>query len=297
MIGTARDILPVDIHAPLVCDHPLNWGRTVWWLSLHAWAGSRHFYSLASNAGTGDKLGLLDMAVASPGGWVSSTRPGALGPAVRLSSADHDNIVSGTNGIGLISSNVITAAAGTLAIWVRPTDAAATSTHVYTLPTIAGDGNNQFWGLHYGIISGTDNIWAYGWDGAEKKVGAAYTLSKWVRAVWVHGGGNVLLYLNGVLAGSVACGSLTTMSSQFHVSTYTAGYFGGDVDDVAVWNRALSAAEVWLDYQESIAGYPNVLNRASLGVFSVGSQAGFTKLAGRGGLVAGLAGRSGGLAG
>jgi hypothetical protein len=37
--------------------------------------------------------------------------------------------------------------------------------------------------------------------------------------------------------------------------------FDGWMDDICVWNRALSAAEVWQAYVESAAGYPGAFIR------------------------------------
>jgi len=45
------------------------------------------------------------------------------------------------------------------------------------------------------------------------------------------------------------------------VQFFGGGFLSGALDDVSVWNRALSATEVKADYDLSLLLYPDVLNR------------------------------------
>ncbi len=48
-------------------------------------------------------------------------------------------------------------------------------------------------------VSGNDRIWAYNWDSGDRRVGVTYTPNTWVHIVWVHTGGVLYAYKNGVL--------------------------------------------------------------------------------------------------
>lgn len=78
--------------------------------------------------------------------------------------------------------------------------------------------------------------------------------------------------------------------------------FVGDVDDIRIWDRALTATEIFALYTDSTQGYPNLLNRTSfiipLAPPVVGGRI-MSSLVGAGGLAGkgGIAGSGGGLAG
>lgn len=278
MTPLINTLFPVDLLSPLT-EHPLNVGRTLWLLALPGWSGGWIFQDIARNYGTNSGSfaaygGQILLHGGGVGGWVNDFRPGG-GQSVRLDGSVNDYIqLRDTSGNARLSS-FMSASDGTAAAWVRVTMTAASAAQAYGLPNILGDPVGNYWGLKVGTISGTTAIWAYVWDGAEKRTSGSYTQNAWTRAAWVHGGGTLYLYLNGLLAGSVAAGNVSVTSVVANVGDSGAPNFAGQVDDVAIWSRALSAGEVAEDYRQGIAGYPDVLNRSNpLALFSMPTPSG-----------------------
>ena len=86
----------------------------------------------------------------------------------------------------------------------------------------------------------------------------------WQHYAWVYDGSAVLLYVNGILAGSSpASGTLTNPAMPFAVGLSTLPgfnfYFGGRVDEVSVWDKGLSASEVMDLKENEITGTPENL--------------------------------------
>jgi len=78
-------------------------------------------------------------------------------------------------------------------------------------------------------------------------------------AVTVYGDGGVV-----IATGTTGSGSFTSTAlalGQNRSTTPGSDLFAGDIADVSVWFRCLTAAEVALDYAESRNGYPEALRR------------------------------------
>ncbi|MEV4760053.1 LamG domain-containing protein [Micromonospora sp. NPDC049559] len=87
--------------------------------------------------------------------------------------------------------------------------------------------------------------------GRDEVTGAAVQLGQWTHLVGVYdaGAGQLQLYVNGVLAGSVAHRQTWNSTGAFQIGRAKWGgapveYFPGSIDDVAVYSRALFAAEI-----------------------------------------------------
>jgi len=84
--------------------------------------------------------------------------------------------------------------------------------------------------------------------------------------VWYHitvvkngdGASNLTFYLNGVNDGTASVGSVSTPSGSKNIGSITAGAFqtNGKIDDMRVYNRALSAQEVKMLYRQGLSGNP-----------------------------------------
>jgi hypothetical protein len=90
-------------------------------------------------------------------------------------------------------------------------------------------------------------------DTAVAITATSVTLNTWIHLVETYDGSTLRFYLNGALAGSLAPTAYTPNSSPvaFEIGAeYAAGtrvaFFAGQIDDVAVYNRPLSATEVQL---------------------------------------------------
>jgi len=108
-------------------------------------------------------------------------------------------------------------------------------------------------------LSGTNGLFEY--------VAPAFSVvpEVWQHFSWVYNGSTVALYINGIIAGSSpASGVLTNAGLPFAIgkSTLGAGYnfvFGGRVDEVSLWNKALTPAEIQDIVANEIEGTPEGL--------------------------------------
>ena len=75
------------------------------------------------------------------------------------------------------------------------------------------------------------------------------TLNKWSHVALTYNGSNLVLYINGESeASSSVSGSINTTSNSLyfgdHVHSSSDYYFDGKIDDIAIWNTALSQSQV-----------------------------------------------------
>lgn len=81
----------------------------------------------------------------------------------------------------------------------------------------------------------------------------------WQHYAWVYNGSSVKLYLNGTLVGSAnASGTITLSNIAFSfgkspIGTYNF-YYKGKIDEVSVWNKALTPAEIQSMMQDELIG-------------------------------------------
>jgi hypothetical protein len=115
------------------------------------------------------------------------------------------------------------------------------------------------------------SISAYGnpatWQGLYRKAGSAtqwldsgvYMADEWAHVALVQDGPNVNLYINGVSEISASDGIAPTISNPTNadIGGYWNGYgsfFDGSIDEVGIWDRALSAEEIERLYENGLAG-------------------------------------------
>ena len=234
-------ILPAEPLRPDAArrSHPLNRNRLAWWLALPGKSGGPLWL---------DVLGLYpaDLAgnPASPATWVASSRPGGTG-AVSFASGQYVRILSLVSPPAFVLSRSFAVAA-----WVRP---AAIGTVTPIISRGAGG--------YYLRLDATGRLeWLA--SGVASVAGGATPL---VASAWSHvaavvdGAGNVRLYLNGKLDGSAASAQ-TYAGSQLFIGSEAGGAgWIGQMDDVSVWGRPLSDADVGQLYRESAQGYPGSL--------------------------------------
>jgi hypothetical protein len=235
MIGTLHSS-GINYGCPVNWASPLNHSLVSWWLCLPNWMGGFTFRDLCGrNHGT-----LTNMD--PPSDWVSNSRLGSYG------ALDFD----GTDDYVAIPSLLWGDSAGavTVSSWARSFSGSATRAVWRSLNASI---NN--WGLYQ---SGT--TWQF-YNGAMRNSGITAD-STWRNLVLVQPptSGNQILYVDGVATVNFARSTLGT----------SIGYLGGDqfgqytlgqIGEFAIWNRAMSAAEVVQLYQERLAGNPSTLNR------------------------------------
>jgi len=146
----------------------------------------------------------------------------------------------------------------TLVAWIRPTSVSGDN-GIMGKSDGASDRSYYFYineGNLYAKISPSGG-------GAAQPLGAT-TLSTntWYHAALVYNGTDLRLYLDGVLDSNGASNPLTYSSGIFDSSTAfsigsrgtTADYFDGQIDEAAVFNRALSADEIQSIYENGLNG-------------------------------------------
>lgn len=152
-------------------------------------------------------------------------------------------------------SNFISASVGSVSVWVKPTGSSPVISASYDGQGIIADSNISgqgagYMGIYRGTISGLDRIWIQNFDGTEDKIGIPYTNDQWIHIVWLHADGILYAYANGSLVSSTASvntlvmGGILTIGAPFNILGGGGLYFSGSIDDVRVYNRALSATEV-----------------------------------------------------
>lgn len=245
----------INLGSP-VSNHPLNRGLVVWWLALNQGPGfgtQRFLDLLRRNHGS---------FVSGPT-WRSNRR--------RTHGWGCVDAAGGTEKIQVQATNLPTGstAAWTFQFWhctrsyvslshafgfgdQLPVGGGPTGTGRYVLQFNAGAGNNYyFWGF--------DRDWdtTIAWD----------VDSVWHQAAFVSTGSDLLFYRDGVLRASrgslpafLTSGAWITAFSE-HTSAVSSAQMS--LDDCAIWNRALSASEVYARYQQAQRNYPDLLSRIS----------------------------------
>ena len=113
------------------------------------------------------------------------------------------------------------------------------------------------------LYMGTDSKIYFGvFDTAARSVTSTSTLTNnaWHHAVGTDNGSTIALYIDGVLQGTTSgTGYASYVTSYWRIGSYrfgsntwtnaSDGYFTGSIDDVRIYNRALSAGEVQKLYQ------------------------------------------------
>ena len=137
----------------------------------------------------------------------------------------------------------------TLEAWVKPT-----STTGYRTAILKERGNDLAYGL-YASDGGNPRTEAF--TGVENTAGGggALPLNTWSHLAATYDGTTLRLYLNGTLAATkTTSGSIPFTSSPLRIggNAVWGEYFSGLIDEVRVYNRALSATEIGMDMSVAV---------------------------------------------
>jgi hypothetical protein len=141
------------------------------------------------------------------------------------------------------ASTFFSSSAWTMSMWLNPSGTAATPANAYSGQGATSD-NNGYLGIARAVIGGSDRIWVFNWDGSEKKIGVPYTAGQWCHVVATLGGGTLSIYKDGALVGSVPSGATASLASSMLIGSGYALAWGGSIDDVRFYNRALTTTEI-----------------------------------------------------
>jgi len=177
-----------------------------------------------------------------------STAPviGKIGQGLNFDGSN-DYVASG----GVFSSLGTSNQPYSLAGWVMVRSGAAAGNIIH----ISSDSGGTGWCVSFVTYNGT-KLLANSWNGGGVTATGATTLTQ---GIWYHfvntwdASNGLRIYLNGVLDGSTAQATFSASGSSDYVfagrgvascSGTTGNYFNGRIDDVRIYNRALSAGEV-----------------------------------------------------
>jgi len=152
-----------------------------------------------------------------------------------------DDYVSVPNSASLSPANAVTAEA-----WIKR-NASGGERH------ILGKGSNGATGYHFAMV-GTTLVSIIGPQG----LGAATPISdtsKWYHIAVTWDGTTEKIYVDGVLDGSVAVSSIGTYTQNLTIGRGSVApvFFNGIIDQVRIYNRALTSFEIQRHYAEGAA--------------------------------------------
>ena len=260
---TARD--RIDLRRPVNRDHPLNVGRVAWWKCVPGRYGGQYWWDLVGGL-VAAKSGTFN----ANNGFRPQTYPGGGGSFLTVSSGGGDLLVSSSAELLMLQVPM------TLTGWMcgNAFGGALLGQYLNTF-------DNQLVKL-VRTDSGHITYFASISSGGFQSASNSTTLSTEVWYFW-----------SVVVSGSIASptwkigvnavqqsGSLSALSStpDTSVNVRLSGDDFGDVfqgyqDDISVWNRALSNAEIEATYILSQQGYPGVLNRVNPATWFTASAA------------------------
>lgn len=101
----------------------------------------------------------------------------------------------------------------------------------------------------------------------------SWTSGTWYHLAFTYDGSNMRLYVNGALENSVAkTGNVHSSSFPLSIGSYCLGtyaFFKGILDEIAIYNYARTAEEIWIDYKGGVPATvdidPDKLNLKSNG--------------------------------
>lgn len=204
-------------------------------------------YSFNASSGTT----LVDSSGRNHHGSISGAvwAPGFAGNALSFDGIDDLVTIADTSSLDLTSGMTIEA-------WVRPADRNGWSTivakeqsgshNVYSL--YASDDTNQP-PVSYAAIGG---------DEPSARGNSLLPLNTWSHLVATYDGQRMRLYVNGTQVSSTAVsGAIGTSNSPLRIggnAVYADEYFRGLIDEVRIYNRSLSAAEIHYNMSTPIGG-------------------------------------------
>lgn len=166
---------------------------------------------------------------------------GVMGNARSFTGASNSNIVTSAN----VPSSVLGANPKTMSLWFNTTDATARTRVLAGWGSVAG-GTPQF--VMY--LNSAHKLEQSPGSGAYL-ITSPSTVNdgKWHHAALTYTGNTLSMYLDGILIGTQISGALTTDQTVFGIgglASATSVNFIGSIDEVALFNRALTSEEVRL---------------------------------------------------
>jgi len=239
--------------------HWLAKGLVSWWLAVPGFIGSTTWRDLCErNNGT-----LTNMAVpsTSTSGWNAVTRQGGIGALAFDGTDDYVTMGSPTTLDNL--------SALSYCAWIYPRTQGESLSGMIVTKTTGFDAIKTLALADNVGVNFRAKIECSSEDMSISTAVNTITLNAWQHVVLTFDGTTGILYKNAVNIGSdTAVGTpFSDASNDFIIGNIADGSrtFDGFIDDVRVYNRALSASEVLFLYHNSRIGYPGLLYSACWG--------------------------------
>jgi hypothetical protein len=238
--------------------HPVNFGRVAWLLAHPSTVNGGRVRDLSGSQSDGVFQGGC--------GLVGKPRPGGFMRSFGGFSLSNGFINCGPSPR---HANLALNPAMTVAAWVY-----FTATNVNSSVVGRGISSTAGWGMFLSF-SGTWNL-NFAASTTQVSVNAGSTGQAWFRLLFSVStisyttAPQAFLYVNGKqflptrTAGSGTNSSDVTANLQIGVAPIGGNATSGYIDDVSVWNRALTPQEAYIDYMETTAGYPRLLQYRSV---------------------------------
>jgi hypothetical protein len=183
---------------------------------------------------------------------------GALGGPVRAATGKYGSALTfdGTNDwVTVADAPELDLTTGvTLEAWVRPTAGSSWRTLL-----LKENGSTLAYALYSSASGGAPMAIVYT-NGSQQKLSGppALPLNTWTHLAATYDGAQLRLYVNGVLRASKAVtGSIPNSSGALRMggnNVWSSEWLKGDLDEVRVYNRALSVTEIQADMTSPLAG-------------------------------------------
>ena len=180
-------------------------------------AGSVHFLH-------SDNKATIDESVSGNGGLRISSPATNKGAVIDLG----DDMISGTGNFGV-------------SLWIKPRG--NLSSFRSFISNYNTDGSNTG-GFEY-YLNNSNNVTKYYHSGGSVNGSVSLTTNVWSHLALIRTSGTVAIYVNGVLDNSgSSSSSIAGSNMQLGGQSTTSECFDGDISEVSIWNRALTAAEI-----------------------------------------------------
>ena len=188
----------------------------------------------------------MSMAFKNPGPLPTSSPTAYVGFEATNTTYTFTN--SGASEVQLPKSFAINQGAFSIVSWVRADTATA------YLCIMAQGGNT--WRFHLSSDASTLEFFTTGLSGQGGLRGTVNVIdSAWHQAVAVYDGTNKYIYVDGVLDASAAATGLETVDTSLVTIGSQGGWrWNGDIDEVTVYDRGLSASEIANLYRQATSG-------------------------------------------
>ncbi len=211
-------------------------------------SGTEAYYPL--DTGTGDRA--YDMSANSNDGALTgnpSWITGQVGDALSF---------NGSSQYVTIPDNSSLDQTGDLTIEAWVNLANYTNTNEIVAKTVGSGSTNTTYDLR--TQAGTGDLQFLGYDSALRTVTSTVPVGTggWHQVAVTKTGGTATLYIDGLVEGQGSVGTTTTNTSNLKLGARddlnASNFLNGDIDEVRIYDRALSAAEISGDYAAGVAG-------------------------------------------